>query len=98
MIDPPLERTIPSGSSTLFCQFLGYRLVFLVRENWLTVGFLQRTILVSLRLVWRTFHMAPVSKTHMDIVIRLTFFFAYYVDIKENVYNFYLHKLYFMNM
>jgi hypothetical protein len=34
----------------------------------------------------------------MDIVICLAFFLAYYVDIKENIYDFYLHKLYFMNM
>jgi hypothetical protein len=34
----------------------------------------------------------------MDTVIYLALFLAYYVDIKENMHDFYLHERYFVNM
>jgi hypothetical protein len=85
---PTLLRLILSCPSTLFYQFLGLRLVLLVCESCLAQGFLHRTILVSSRLVLRTFSMTQASESHMDTLIYLAFMLAYYVIWKKTCMTF----------
>jgi hypothetical protein len=41
--------------------------------------------------------MTQVSEPHIDTIICLASFLAYYVHMNETVHDFYLHELYFIN-